>query len=86
MTSRTLRPPASAEVRLRAERPAWVRSAVANGHVVHCAGPWRTSGGWWSEEERFAFDSYDVATDDGLLVRLRYDHVRRAWQVEAVYD
>jgi protein ImuB len=83
---RALRPPLPAEVRLRAGRPAWVRSALAHGDVVHCAGPWRASGGWWSAERRFAFDSFDVATSDGLLVRLRYDHERGAWEIDALYD
>ena len=83
---RALRPPLPAEVRLRAGRPAWLRSAVASGEVLHCAGPWRSSGGWWSKEQRFAFDAFDVATSDGLLVRLRYDRLRRAWAVDALYD
>lgn len=83
---RALRPPLPAEVRVRAGRPAWVRSALARGDVVHCAGPWRASGGWWSAERRFAFDSFDVATSDGLLVRLRYDPARRVWEIDALYD
>jgi protein ImuB len=83
---RALRPPAPAQVRLRAGQPSWIRSAVANGDVVRCAGPWRTSGGWWSEEDRFAFDSFDVATADGLLVRLRYDRIGHFWHIDAIYD
>ncbi|HTY16370.1 MAG TPA: hypothetical protein VMH82_01445 [Myxococcota bacterium] len=83
---RALRPPLRAEVRLRAGRPAWLRSAVATGEVLHCAGPWRSSGGWWSEEQRFAFDAFDVATSDGRLVRLRLDRLRRVWEVDALYD
>jgi protein ImuB len=83
---RALRPPPPAEVRLRAGLPAWVRSAVASGDVVHCAGPWRSSGGWWSEGRHFACDVFDVATGDGLLVRLRHDRLRGTWHVDAVYD
>lgn len=83
---RALRPPLPAEVRVQAGRPAWVRSALAHGDVVHCAGPWRASGGWWSAERHFSFDSFDVATSDGLLVRLRYDHTRRTWEIDALYD
>ena len=75
-----------AQVRLSRQRPVWVRSPIANGEVVRCAGPWRTTGGWWSREERFAFDGFDVQTDDGVVARLRFDHVRRQWQIEAVYD
>lgn len=86
LSVRALRPALPAVVRLRAGRPAWLRSAVANGEVVRCAGPWRTTGGWWSEGQRFAFDAFDVATDDGLLVRLRYDRLRHAWEIDALYD
>ncbi len=86
LAARALRPPVPAEVRLRSGRPRWLRSAVANGEVVHCAGPWRTAGGWWCAETGFDFDHFDVQTSDGLLVRLRCDRRRHAWQVDAVYD
>src|SRR5262249_24374924 len=56
LTLRALRPPLPAEVRRNQRTPAWIRSAIANGRVVRCAGPWRTTGGWWSPDERFAFD------------------------------
>jgi hypothetical protein len=54
--------------------------------VVRCAGPWRTTGGWWCPEGRFAFDHFDVHTSDGLVVRLRLDRLRSVWHVDAVYD
>jgi protein ImuB len=83
---RALRPPVPAQVRQHRQSPAWIRSAVANGRVVRCAGPWRTTGGWWSPEERFAFDHFDVQSEDGVVVRLRFDHLRREWQIDAIYD
>ena len=83
---RALRPPLPARVRWHQQSPAWIRSAIANGRVVRCAGPWRTTGAWWSPEERFAFDQFDVQSEDGVVVRLRFDHVRREWQIDAVYD
>lgn len=83
---RVLRPPVRARVHVCQHRPDWIRSAVANGRVVRLAGPWRTTGGWWSREERFAFDSFDVETSDGTVARLRLDHVRREWQIDAIYD
>jgi protein ImuB len=83
---RAIRPPTPAQVRLDAGRPTTLRSAVANGDVLHCAGPWRHTGGWWSEQDRFAFDCFDVATSDGLVVRLRHDRLRDAWHIDAVYD
>jgi protein ImuB len=83
---RALRPPVPAQVRLCRGVPTTVRSGVANGDVLSCAGPWRTTGGWWSPETRFAFDHYDVATGDGLVVRLRHDRIFGTWHVDAVYD
>ena len=71
---------------MRHFRPEWIRSAVVNGRVVRVAGPWRTTGHWWSPEQRFAFDSFDVQTSDGGVARLRLDHMRRCWQIDAVYD
>ncbi|MDJ0849264.1 MAG: DNA polymerase Y family protein [Myxococcota bacterium] len=86
LATRALRPPVAVEVRIRGTRPCWLRSAVANGEVLNLAGPWRTTGGWWSPERRFAYDYYDVQTSDGTLARLRFDHIHRAWHIDAVYD
>jgi len=73
-------------VELRAGRPRRLASAAARGEVLQCAGPWRTSGAWWSEEERFAFDHYDVVTSDGTAARLRHDLALDIWAVDAIYD
>lgn len=83
---RALRPPVPAQVHASLGSPKWIRSTLANGEVIRCAGPWRTTGGWWSREERFAFDHFDVQTSDGLVVRLRLDLTTSCWQIDAVYD
>jgi protein ImuB len=83
---RALRPPLPARVRVAGGRPAWLESALANGRIERAAGPWRSSGRWWSPEERFAFDHYDVTTGDGWVVRLRLDLLHRRWEIDAVYD
>jgi len=83
---RALRPPLPARVRIAGGRPAWLESALANGRIERLAGPWRTSGRWWSDDERFAFDHYDVATGDGWLVRLRLDLLHQRWEIDGVYD
>jgi protein ImuB len=83
---RALRPPVTAQVRIFRGRPDSIRSAVANGRVVSLAGPWRITGNWWAPEERFAYDCFDVQTSDGTISRLRLDHVRKIWQIDAVYD
>ncbi|HVH06913.1 MAG TPA: hypothetical protein VNE71_13030 [Myxococcota bacterium] len=86
LTVRALRPPLPAHVELRGGRPAALRSAIANGRILELAGPWRTSGNWWSERERFAFDHYDVVTNDGTSSRLRHDLLRSLWEIDAIYD
>jgi protein ImuB len=83
---RALRPPLPARVRTAGGRPSWLESALANGRIERVSGPWRTSGRWWSESERFAFDHFDVATADGQVVRLRLDLLTRRWEIDAVYD
>jgi protein ImuB len=83
---RALRPPLPAQVRVRGGRPGELRSALANGRVLCAAGPWRTSGAWWSPERRFEFDHYDVETEDGLAVRLRLDRLAGRWEIDGVYD
>jgi len=83
---RVLRPPVLARVRVAGGRPIWLESALANGPIERSSGPWRTSGRWWSAEERFAFDHFDVATADGWVVRLRLDLLARRWEIDGVYD
>ena len=82
---RALRPPLAASVRSARGAPYSVQSALANGEVVRCAGPWRTTGQWWSDA-RYAFDHYDVQTSDGNVVRLRRDLLHERWEIDGVFD
>jgi hypothetical protein len=54
--------------------------------VVVAAGPWRTTGYWWSEEERFALDHFDLQVSDGSVIRLGFDWIKRSWQIDGIYD
>ena len=83
---RALRPPVPAEIRLSRGRPEAIRSSVARGRIVHAAGPWRTTGHWWSRDERFASDHFDVQVSDGSVVRLCFDWIHKVWHVDAIYD
>ena len=85
-TVRALRPPLSAEVRVEAGLPASIRCGVTSGEIVRVAGPWRTTGHWWSKEGHFALDYFDVQVADGTVLRLRFDWMSRRWQVDALYD
>jgi len=86
LTLRILRPPQPAEVRLEQGRPASLRSPVAQGHLAAVAGPWRSTGHWWSESAHFAVDHYDVQTSDGILCRLGFDWKKKRWQIDGIYD
>ncbi|MFP6564432.1 MAG: hypothetical protein VCC68_08115 [Myxococcota bacterium] len=83
---RALRPPLTAEVQVQRGRPHFLRCAVACGPLVAVAGPWRISGHWWNEHERFAFDYFDVQVEDTSLLRLRFDWREKRWQVDGLYD
>jgi protein ImuB len=85
-TVRALRPPVSAEVRVAGGQPSSIRCAVSSGEIVRVAGPWRTTGRWWSEKDRFALDYFDVQVTDGTVLRLRFDWRKRRWQVDGLYD
>jgi hypothetical protein len=50
------------------------------------AGPWRSTGHWWSESAHFAVDHYDVQTRDGTLCRLGFDWKKKRWQIDGIYD
>ena len=86
LTLRALRPPLRAEVRLARGRPAHLHSAISRGEVVVAAGPWRTTGHWWSEASHFAMDHYDVQMRDGSVLRLCFDWKAKRWQIDGFYD
>ena len=53
--------------------------------MVAAAGPWQTSGEWWSETA-WAREEWDIALPDGVACRLTRDCATDAWTVDAVYD
>ncbi|MEE3328356.1 MAG: DNA polymerase Y family protein [Myxococcota bacterium] len=83
---RALRPPMRAEVQVGRGGPRFIRCALTQGEVIQASGPWRTTGRWWSESERFAFDHFDIEMQDGLVARLCFDWVARVWQIDGIYD
>ena len=85
-TLRMIRPPVRAEIRIHQGHPCAIRSAITSGEVIVCSGPWRTTGHWWSPDERFAFDHFDIQVDDGCVIRLCFDWVQRIWQIDGLYD
>ena len=93
---RVFRPPLRAEVEAPGGWPARIRSQVAGrsirGKVIRLAGPWRTTGDWWSEDG-WARDEWDVAVavseatpEKGTLYRIYRDLRSDSWFVEGIYD
>jgi protein ImuB len=90
---RRFRPPRRAQVEVRAGRPAEVRFGTVRGRVVELAGPWRTSGEWWTGEG-WARDEWDVALAPQLvrdaanviLWRIYRNLETGEWFVEGNYD
>lgn len=81
---RRFRPPVEAEVEQQKKTPAYVRSRAANGPVQRCAGPWRTSGAWWSHEP-WEVAEWDVELPDGVF-RLSCESLAGDWSVVGTYD
>jgi protein ImuB len=81
---RFFRPTLLARVELRDERPARLTAPGIYGRIVSAAGPWRTSGEWWTLTP-WNRDEWDVALNDGALYRI-YTEPDGRWHVEGAYD
>lgn len=80
---RRFRPPLSARIEIRGQRPVLVRSAVFNGVISDARGPFFSSGDWW-ENNRWWREEWDIQTADGSLYRIF--HSAEEYFVEGVYD
>lgn len=83
LTLRFFRPPRAARVALAAGHPSFVTAGAIRGRILDLAGPWRTSGDWWTPDP-WLRDEWDIALADGALYRLFCDP--RGWFVEGSYD
>ena len=60
---------------------------LSGGDVQRCAGPWRTSGGWWTVPTKaWDRDEWDVTLTDGATYRLFRDRSTDAWFIEGIVD
>jgi protein ImuB len=80
---RYFRPAKGARVALEGGQPGFVAADGIRGKVIRMAGPWRTSGDWWTADP-WSRDEWDVALSDGAIYRLYCDP--RGWFVEGSYD
>jgi len=66
-------------------RPIRIQSSKAGGRVIACAGPWRTSGDWWTNEP-WSNEEWDVELSTGPILRIHLDLLLNRWFVEGSYD
>ena len=64
------------------------RRGFAGGRVEKYAGPWRASGGWWTDDAKTSWerDEWDVALSDGATYRVYRERDTDAWFIEGVVD
>jgi len=99
MAVRRFRSPVPARVTVEQGEPRLVlvdRRGVTGGRVARCAGPWRTSGGWWHESATggrpgrasapWDRDEWDVTFPDGSTCLLVQDRAAQTWFIDAVLD
>jgi protein ImuB len=80
---RMFRPPRPAQVTVAAHGPSYIAAENIRGKVIDLAGPWRTSGDWWTLDP-WLRDEWDLALSDGALYRVYCEPL--GWFVEGSYD
>lgn len=85
LVMRLFRPALPARVRLVEDAPKNVMATGVKGTVLRSAGPWKTSGEWWTSTF-WCREEWDVALDDGALYRIYQDSQSGSWFVHGVYD
>jgi protein ImuB len=80
---RRYRPARVAHVALASGQPGFVAADGVRGRVLEYAGPWRTSGDWWTVDP-WQRDEWDIALSDGALYRIFCSP--SGWFVEGSYD
>jgi protein ImuB len=88
---RRFRHPLPVRVYVKQEHPSTIsmmRRGLSGGTVEACAGPWRTSGGWWGAQSQRSWDrdEWDVALTAGPTYRLFRERHSDRWFIEGVVD
>jgi protein ImuB len=81
--------PVAAQVVVERGRPVRVTTSargLPGGLVKQCAGPWRSSGAWWTFDRRaWDRDEWDVELSSGIF-RLGRDRITGTWSIDGVVD
>lgn len=85
---RRSRPPVAIRVSVIRGRPVHVASSrrgIPSGAVDEVAGPWRSSGEWWTDSS-WNRNEWDVALKTGTVCRVFQDRTTGCWFFEGLYD
>jgi protein ImuB len=85
LAMRLFRPALEARVKVVEYTPKKIDARGITGNVVRSAGPWRTSGEWWTPKP-WNREEWDVALEDGSLYRIYCETPAYAWFVYGIYD
>jgi len=80
---RYYRPPIPASVELKNARPSRISAGIIYGKILNAAGPWRTSGDWWTTTH-WSRDEWDITLSTNAMYRIY--STSRCWFIEATYD
>ncbi len=86
---RRFRLPIPARVHVEQNKPSRVatdRRGLSGGRVEQCAGPWRTSGAWWNDDDGWDRDEWDVTLNDGATYRVFRERDSDHWFLEGIID
>lgn len=86
LAMRMFRPPQSVRVICWGDQPRAMFWQGARLTISAAAGPWHASGSWW-DKQTWDHDLWDVVTSaPAQVLRLRQDHLSKAWTVVGLYD
>jgi protein ImuB len=81
---RYFRPPLPARIELQNQRPTRIASPGITGKIQTAAGPWRTTGDWWTNTP-WNRDEWDITLSNSTLYRI-YREPTDHWYIEGTYD
>ena len=81
---RYFRPPLPARIDLNNHRPTHITASNITGKILTAAGPWRTTGNWWTNTP-WNRDEWDITLSNSTLYRI-YREPTDHWYIEGTYD